>query len=177
MGRWSLKGNEHLTSSKAVFWRSWAHLRPVLDLPSQVHWAVHLDFHSSWTPGITPVSLPHLTTQPRTQGREPQVCSGQCQDHQCHWSSIAVFNTSLSPVLKEGTGTNRTWGTPQKFLHSLLCVGTSVMCVHQKGAALTQIQDLGNHRGWGQVEYHEKLFPLLLQVTYWVRSQGNALGF
>lgn len=47
-------------------------------------------------------------------------------------------------VLKEGTGTEHE-GPSQKFLHSLLCVGTSVMCVHQNGSALTQIQDLCNH--------------------------------
>lgn len=76
-----------------------ARLTPMQDPPSQVHCAAIWIFTA---PRSISVSHPHLSSQPSTEGREPQVCPDQCQDHcdtvtQCHCSSAAVFNTSLSP--------------------------------------------------------------------------------
>lgn len=131
--QWS--GNEQLTwVAKLCSGSPGACLRPVG--PTQAHWAAHLDFHSSWTPGSTPVSHPKLTTQPSTEGREPQVCSGQCQGNQCHWSSTAAFNTSLSPASEGRHGQKQNMRAHHRNSSTPLCAWGPVWCVCTKKSLL-----------------------------------------
>lgn len=51
-------------NSKVVYWQCWGYLRPErrLDLLFHIHWAIHLDFHSSWNPGSILWYQPNLAT-------------------------------------------------------------------------------------------------------------------